>query len=130
MFPISSTQRYYFYRHPTDMRKSFNGLSGLVRSELGADPVSGDIFIFVNRRRDRIKLLVWDRTGFVLLYKHLQQGTFELPAFKAEAASCQMKWEELVLILEGVALESVRRRKRFSLSPGKAAKVVESGDSL
>lgn len=130
MFPFSSTQRYYFYRHPTDMRKSFNGLSGLVRSELGADPVSGDIFIFVNRRRDRIKLLVWDRTGFVLLYKHLQQGTFELPAFKAEAASCQMKWEELVLILEGVALESVRRRKRFSLSPGKAAKVVESGDSF
>lgn len=130
MFPFSSTQRYYFYRHPTDMRKSFNGLSGLVRSQLGADPISGDIFIFVNRRRDRIKLLVWDRTGFVLLYKHLQQGTFELPTFKAEAASCQMKWEELVLILEGVALESVRRRKRFSLSPKEAAQVVEPGVSI
>ena len=123
MFPFSSTQRYYFYRHPTDMRKSFDGLSGIVRSELGADPVSGDIFIFVNRRRDRVKLLAWDRTGFVLLYKHLQQGTFELPAFKAEATSCQMKWEELVLILEGVALQSVRRRKRFSLPPGKAAQL-------
>ena len=121
MFPFSSTQRYYFYRHPTDMRKSFDGLSGIVRSELGADPVSGDIFIFVNRRRDRVKLLAWDRTGFVLLYKHLQQGTFELPAFKAEATSCQMKWEELVLILEGVALQSVRRRKRFSMLLGKAA---------
>ena len=126
MFPFSSTQRYYFYRHPTDMRKSFNGLSGLVRSELGADPVSGDIFIFVNRRRDRIKLLVWDRTGYVLLYKHLQQGTFELPGFEAQASSCQMKWEELVLILEGVSLKSVRRRKRFSWPPQRAQAPVRS----
>lgn len=96
------------------MRKSFNGLSGIVRSELGGDPVSGAVFIFVNRRRDRIKLLVWDRSGYVLLYKHLQQGTFEMPTFEAQASSCQMKWEELVLILEGVSLKSVRRRKRFS----------------
>ena len=113
MLPFSSTHRYYFYRHATDMRKSFNGLSGIVRSELGANPVSGDVFIFVNRRRNRVKLLVWDRTGYVIFYKHLQQGTFELPAFEAESTSCQMKWEELVLILEGVALQSVRRRKRF-----------------
>jgi len=120
MLPFSSTQRYYFYRHPTDMRKSFNGLSGIVRSELGGNPISGDVFIFVNRRRDRIKLLVWDRTGYVLLYKHLQQGTFELPSFEAQASSCQMKWEELVLILEGVSLKSVRRRKRFSLPPQRA----------
>lgn len=126
MLPFSSTQRYFFYRHPTDMRKSFNGLSGLVRSELGADPVSGDVFIFINRRRDRVKLLVWDRTGYVIFYKHLQQGTFELPAFEAQAASCQMKWEELVLILEGVALGSVRRRKRFSLSPAKTRGVLRS----
>lgn len=114
MLPFSSNQRYYFYRHATDMRKSFNGLSGLVRSELGADPVSGDVFIFVNRRRDRLKLLVWDRTGYVLFYKHLQQGTFELPAFETHASSCAMRWEELVMVLEGVALRSVRRRKRFA----------------
>jgi transposase len=72
------------------------------------------VFIFVNRRRDRIKLLVWDRSGYVLLYKYLQQGTFELPAFEGEAISCAMTWSELVLILEGVALSSVRRRKRYS----------------
>jgi len=125
MLPFSSTQRYFFYRPPTDMRKSFNGLSGLVRSELGANPISGDVFIFVNRRRDRIKLLVWDRTGYVLLYKHLQQGTFELPAFEEQSTSCQMKWEELVLILEGVSLKSVRLRKRFSL-PGKSHPVIRS----
>lgn len=120
MLPFSSTQRYFFYRHPTDMRKSFNGLSGIVRSELGGNPISGDAFIFVNRRRDRIKLLAWDRTGYALLYKQLQQGTFELPAFEAQASSCQMKWEELVLILEGVSLKSVRRRKRFSWPPQRA----------
>ena len=89
MFPFNSTQRYFFYRHATDMRKSFNGLSGLVRSELGADPVSGDVFIFVNparfHERDRLKLLVWDRSGYVLYYKHLQQGTFELPATSRSA---------------------------------------------
>lgn len=96
------------------VRKSFNGLSGLVRSELGGNPISGDVFIFVNRRRDRIKLLVWDRSGYVLLCKQLQQGTFELPDFEAQASSCQMKWSELVLILEGVSLKSVRQRKRFS----------------
>ena len=95
------------------MRKSFNGLSGLVRGELARDPLSGEVFIFVNRRRDRIKLLVWDRTGFVLFYKHLEQGTFELPAFEPDALSCQMSWEELVLILEGVSLGSIRRRKRY-----------------
>lgn len=100
------------------MRKSFNGLSGLVRSELGANPVSGAVFIFVNRRRDRIKLLVWDRTGYVLLYKQLQRGTFELPAFESSSNSCQMKWEELVLILEGVSLSSIRRRKRYALPKG------------
>ena len=87
MLPFSSTQRYYFYRHPTDMRKSFNGLSGIVRSELGGNPISGDVFIFVNRRRDRIKLLVWDRSDYVLLYKYLQQGTFELPVFVYSVAS-------------------------------------------
>lgn len=126
MLPFSSTQRYYFYRYPTDMRKSFNGLSGLVRSELGGNSISGDVFIFVNRRRDRIKLLVWDRSGYVLLYKQLQQGTFELPTFAAQSSSCQMKWSELVLILEGVSLKSVRQRKRFSWPPAGTPGAVRS----
>lgn len=125
MLPLSSAQRYYFYRHATDMRKSFNGLSGIVRNELRADPLSGDVFIFVNRRRDRIKLLVWDRSGYVLYYKHLQQGTFELPAFEADGASCAMNWQELILILEGVSLDSVRRRKRFSLPARLSSSVAE-----
>ena len=119
MLPFSSAQNYYLYREPTDMRKSFNGLSGVVRSELGRNPLEGDVFIFINRRRDKIKLLVWDRSGFVILYKNLEQGTFELPQFKSEAKSHSLKWEELVLILEGVELKSVRRRKRYA-GPAKA----------
>jgi len=116
MFPLNSSRNYYLYREPTDMRKSFNGLSGLVRSELEGELLSGDVFIFINRRRDRMKLLVWDRTGFVIYYKCLEQGTFELPRFDERSKSYAMKWEELLLIVEGVELKSVRRRKRFSLT--------------
>lgn len=97
------------------MRKSFNGLSGLVRGSLGSDPLSGDVFIFLNRRRDKIKLLVWDRTGFLIFYKSLERGTFELPSFAQGATSCVLSWDNLLFILEGVALKSVRRRKRYRL---------------
>lgn len=95
------------------MRKSFNGLSGIVRNALGDDPLSGDVFIFLNRRRDKIKLLLWDRTGFLIFYKSLERGTFEMPIFAAGAKSCILSWDKLVLILEGVELKSVRRRKRY-----------------
>ena len=97
------------------MRKGFDGLSGLVRSEMCGDPLSGDVFIFINRRRDRMKLLVWDRSGFVLWYKRLEQGTYELPASASGQKSVYISWEKLVLILEGVSLGSVVKRQRFSL---------------
>ena len=115
MLPFSNGRQYYLYRHPTDMRKSFNGLSGLVRSELGRNPLLGDVFIFLNRRRNKVKMLVWDRTGYVIFYKSLEQGTFELPRFDPSAKTYALKWEELLLILEGVELQSVRRRKRYTL---------------
>lgn len=95
------------------MRKSFDGLCGLVTDGMQLDTLSGDVFIFINRTRNRLKLLVWDRSGFVIYYKRLEQGTFELPVREKEAAGIEIRWEELVLILEGISLESVRRRKRF-----------------
>ncbi len=94
------------------MRKSFDGLSGLVRSGMKRDPLSGDVFIFLNRRRTHIKLLIWDRSGFVLYYKRLEEGTFELPVVKDE--NQQFNWQQLVLMLEGVSIKSVRYRKRYS----------------
>ncbi len=91
---------------------TLHGLSGLVRSELKRDPLSGDVFIFLNRRRTHIKLLVWDRSGFVLYYKRLEEGTFELST--AEGRDHQMSWQHLIMMLEGVSIKTVRYRKRYS----------------
>jgi len=115
MFSLGVHQNYYLYREATDMRKGFNGLSGLVRNALGGDPLSGDVFIFLNRRRDRMKILTWERGGFVLFYKLLEKGTFQLPAAGAGSLSCTVSWHELVLIVEGVELQSIKKRKRFRL---------------
>ena len=95
------------------MRKGYDGLSGLVRNELGADPLSGDVYVFFSRNRRSVKLLVWDRSGFVIYYKRLEQGTFELPA-GGDAKSTVLRWDELVMILEGITLGSVKRKKRFT----------------
>ena len=116
MLSLGPSQRYFLYRQATDMRKGFDGLSGLVLSQMEGDPLSGDVFVFVNRGRNRMKMLVWDRSGFVLWYKRLESGTFELPKVKAEEQSVGISWQKLVLILEGVSLQSVAYRKRFELT--------------
>jgi len=115
MFALTAQQHYFLYHQTTDMRKGFNGLSGLVRNELDKDPLSGDVFIFINRRRNRMKLLVWEDSGFVLYYKILEQGTFELPV-NGQGTAGQITWRDLVMILEGVQLSSIKKRKRFSLA--------------
>ena len=114
MIGFTSSQRYYLSRQAADMRKSYDGLGGVVRQGLGRDPLSGEVFIFLNRRRTMVKLLVWDRSGFVIWGKRLERGTFELPRCSEPGASIVLSWEELVLILEGVSLGSVRHRKRYS----------------
>lgn len=115
MMSLGSTHRYWLYAGACDMRKGFDGLSGLVSSDLGRDPLSGEVFIFVNRGRNRMKLLVWERGGFVLWYKRLERGTFELPKPEVGAKSALVSWRNLVLILEGVELKSVRERRRFEV---------------
>jgi transposase len=114
MIAFTSSQRYYLYQGATDMRRSFAGLSGLVTNELKVQISSGDVFIFINKSRDSIKLLVWDRTGFVIYYKRLEAGTIEIPLATNDAKSSVIKWEELVMMLEGISLKSVHRRKRFN----------------
>ena len=94
------------------MRKGFNGLSGLVRDHIEHDLMSGDVFIFLNRRRNRVKLLMWDATGFAVWYKVLESGTFELPD-NGEESSLELNWSRLVMLLEGVELKSIKRRKRY-----------------
>ncbi len=111
MLSFSSRQRYFVYRGVTDMRKGFNGLSGLVRDHVAHDLLSGDVFVFLNKRRDRIKLLVWDRDGFVVWYKVLERGTFELPGSENDAL--ELSWTDIQLLLEGIEIKSVVRRKRY-----------------
>ncbi len=114
MIGFIPAQHYYLNRQSADMRKSYDGLSGLVRLGLGRDPLSGEVFIFLNRRMTMVKILVWDQSGFVLWCKRLERGTFELPRCIEACTSIVSSWEELVLILEGVSLRSVQRRKRYS----------------
>jgi len=113
MFSLNTHQTYYLYGPAVDMRKGFNGLSGIVRTQLGKNPLNGEVFIFINRRRDRMKILVWEAGGFVLYYKLLEAGTFQLPLIEEQTKSCSISWHQLVLILEGVELSSVKKRKRY-----------------
>lgn len=96
---------------PADMRRSFDGLSALVRDVVRADPLSGHLFVFFNRVRDRVKVLWWDRSGFCLWYKRLERGLFRPPS--ANAACVEMEAAELGLLLEGIDLAGARRRPRF-----------------
>lgn len=115
MFSLGERHRYFLYRPPTDMRKGFDGLSGAVRNDLGLDPLSGDVFIFLNRRRTHMKLLVWEASGFVLYYKRLESGRFEYPPGGQTGGGMAVSWPQLMLIIQGIDLGSVRHRKRFSM---------------
>ena len=105
--------RVFLCTSPTDMRKGFDTLAVLVRDGLGYDPLSGHLFLFIGRRRDRLKILYWDRDGYALWYKRLEQGTFRMPVAKPDAASIELKASELAMLLEGIDLRSIKRRKRF-----------------
>jgi transposase len=102
------------------MRKGFNGLQGMVREYLGQDPLSGHLFLFLNRRRDRIKLLWWDRDGLVIWYKRLEAGTFQQldpgtsVGRSSGEAGIELSTTDLALLLTGVDLASARRRKRYA----------------
>ena len=108
MLALTAATHIYLYRSPCDMRKSFDGLCGLIRTELGADPLSGALFVFCNRRRNMVKCLYWDRDGFALWYKRLEQGCFRLPYLPA--ADGRIERRQLSLLLEGVVPKNVSRR--------------------
>ena len=113
MFALTSSHRFLLYHGVTDFRKGFDGLSGLVRNELDRDPASGEVFVFINRRRNRIKLLQWQDGGFVLYYKRLETGTIELPDLEKDVASYTITWPDLVMMVEGISLGNITRRSRY-----------------
>jgi len=97
----------------TDMRKSFNGLSGLVRSRLAEDPLSGDLFVFCNRAKNRLKILFFDSTGLWVLAKRLERGTFDWPAELAGRERIELRYEKLLLVLGGLDTGELAERKRW-----------------
>ena len=116
MLSLSDNRRYFLYQAPSDMRKSFDGLGGLVKEQMKLPLLSGDVFIFINKRRNQIKLLCWDRHGFSIYHKKLEKGTFELPRHACDTAGITLSALQLRLILEGIQLTSVKHRVRFKLS--------------
>ena len=109
MLQVPSGVAIYVYTQAADLRKGFDGLSGLVRGEFQADPLDGSLFLFFNRRRDRLKILHWDGTGYWLYYKLLEAGTFE--AIPGEGPQTRIDATQLAMLLAGVSLSSARRKR-------------------
>lgn len=105
MIALTAATRIYLYRGACDMRKSFDGLCGIIRSDLAMDPLSGSLFVFVNRSRRMVKLLYWDRDGLALWYKRLEQGRFILPE-----TGGVMERRDLTMLLEGIVPKKVEKR--------------------
>lgn len=114
MLSFPSNVRVYLCRQPVDMRKSFDGLHAMSIEVFQQDPLQGHLFLFVNRRRDRIKALWWDRDGMALFYKRLEAGTFELPDSDNDAAGMEIDATQLSMLLNGIDVKSAKRRKRYS----------------
>jgi transposase len=114
MLMLPPSVRVFLCLAPTDMRRSLDGLAALTREVLREDPLSGHLFVFFNRRRDRTKILFWDRSGMALYYKRLEKGVFRLAAFeRPPGGRAEIEAAELALILEGIELAGARRRARF-----------------
>lgn len=114
MFTLSSSNRFHLYIKPTDMRKSFDSLSGLVRNTLCEDPCNGSVYIFINRGRDKIKLLHWQGIGFTLYYKRLEEGTFELPEYDPKTGSITLNYAQIVMLVDGLTIKNIHKRKRYN----------------
>jgi transposase len=118
MLSLSLPGRVFLCTLPTDMRKSFDSLSGLVQQHLGQDPLAGDLFVFRSKRGDRLKLLYWDNDGFAIWYKRLEEGTFVFPTPDEQRTAVgthglAIRPAELALLLDGIELTNIKRRKRY-----------------
>lgn len=116
MFTLSPRPRFFLSVGPTDMRKGFDALCGLVRNQMQADPLSGDVFVFVNRTRTQIRLLYFDGDGFVIVAKRLEQGTFAVAAADttSDSSARALERQDLLLMLEGIDQIETRRRVRYA----------------
>ena len=112
MLSLPLPVRIFLCAEPADLRKSFDGLAQLVRASLGADPLSGHLFVFRNKRSDRLKLLYWDTDGLAIWYKRLEQGSFRFPPVRG-GRGVEIRAADLTMLLDGVDLDSVKRQRRY-----------------
>ena len=118
MLTLPPTVRVYLATQPVDLRRSFDGLAGATRELIRQDPLCGHLFVFLNRRRDQVKILMWDRNGFCILSKRLERGRFCLPQEPpVDGRPLELEAAELGLMLEGIDLQGARRRPRWSPPP-------------
>jgi transposase len=117
MLTLPPTVRVFLALDPIDMRHSFDGLAAMVETRLGQDPLSGYLFAFVNVRRTLLKILFFDRSGYCIVYKRLERGTFQLPRVPLGVDRAELAPVELGLILEGIDLSAAPRRKRYLRHP-------------
>ncbi len=118
MLTIPPSVHIFLASQPADMRWSFDRLAAMTKEVIGQDPLSGHLFVFRNRRGDRIKILFWDRSGYCLWYKRLEKGVFKFPG--SDARSIEVEAATLALILEGIDLAGARHRQRFVLRPDRS----------
>jgi transposase len=114
MIHISDKYRCLLYSCDTDMRKSFHGLAAIVKYTMQCNVLNGDIYIFISRRRNSIKLLRFEGDGFAIFYKRLEKGTFEIPEYDSKSSTILITNNELIFILKGVALKRIKYRPRYS----------------
>lgn len=110
--------RVYLCLNPCDMRRSFDGLHALVRDHLRLDPFAGHLYLFASKRKDRLKILYWDRDGFAIWTKRLEQGTYAIPSPQAGASQMEISAAELGALLSGIDLSAATRRKRYRRATG------------
>ena len=113
---LGDHRKYYVYRKETDMRKGFDSLCGIIRNELNKQIMNGDAFIFINRPRTHLKLLLWEHDGFTIVYRRLEKGAFEVPKFNLDDDSLCITSDQLLFILKGIALKQIKYRKRYQHS--------------
>jgi transposase len=118
MILLPRAVRVYFATQPTNLRQSFEGLTNQIRHALGYDPLSGHVFVFLNRRKNQVKLIVWTRGGFTIVHKRLEAGTFAFPAQVVDGvASVAIDVHELAMLLEGIEVTQVKTKPRWEPTP-------------
>ena len=117
MLAVNATTRVYLYMRNVDMRRSYDGLMDIVQTEFARDIRLGDYFMFVNKRRDRIKIMWWDRDGLAIFMKRLEAGTVQKPIITSDAKSLIIDQAQLAMLLTGIDVSNITRRKRYTVAP-------------